>query len=196
MGTNLTTIKMTRTLASDREGSKIMTAIKEASSLVTTTLTDSSKEETLEDSLQAKTMALLLPTAEDSSREEPLVDSCQEIILEDSRLESSMARLALVSVGSSRRGSSGESRRMRSMAPQGLALAVNSRDREVLLLDSKLVRSMGPHHLTLEGSSKEATLVDNSREVTLAASRRVKTMDPLDLTSGDSSRGATSEETI
>ena len=177
MGTNLTTIKMTRTLASDREGSKIMTAIKEASSLVTTTLTDSSKEETLEDSLQAKTMALLLPTAEDSSREEPLVDSSQEVTLEDSGLESSLAPLALVSVGSSRRDSSGESRRMRSMAPQGLALAVNSRE-------------------TLEGSSKEATLVDNSREVTLAASRRVKTMDPLDLTSGDSSRGATSEETI
>ena len=73
------------------------------------------------------------------------------------------------------------------MAPQGLALVVNSRDREVLLLDSKLVRSMGPHHLTL---------VDNSKEATLAASRRVQTMAPLDLTSGDSSRGATSEETI
>ena len=196
---------MTRTLASDREGSKIMTAIKEASSLVTTTLTDSSKEETLEDSLQARTMAPLLPTVEDNSREEPLVDSSREVTLEDSRLKRSMARPAPVSVGSSRRDSSGESRRTRIMAPQGLALVVNSRDREVLLLDSKLVRSMGPHHLTLVDSSKEATLVDNSREitlvdnsreVTLAASRRVQTMALLDLTSGDSSRGAISEETI
>ena len=98
MGTNQTIkIKMTRILASDRDGSRIMTEIKGVrdlvvtSSLVTTTLTD--REETLEASPQARTMAPLLPIEEVNSREETLVASNPETTLEDSSLGMTMAHL-------------------------------------------------------------------------------------------------------
>ena len=193
MGTNLTTIKMTR----DRKGSRITIAIREArdpgdtNSLVTTTLTDNSREAALESSQRVRTMAPLLPMEEDNSRVETLVNSSQEVTLVDN----SLAHLAPDLVDSSRMETLVESKLMKIMAPLGLVLVVNSRDREVLLLDSRLVRIMGPHHHLLAGSNKEATLVDNSREVTLAANRLVKTMALLDLTQGDSSRVETLVET-
>jgi len=193
MGTNLTTIKMTR----DREDSRITTAIRAArdlvdtNSLVTTTLTDNSREEALEGSQQVRTMAPLLPMEEDNSREETLVDSSWEVTL----VENSLAHLALDSVDSSRMETLVESKLMKTMALLDLVLVVNSRDREVLLLESRPARIMGLHHQLLTGSNKEATLVDNSREVTLVANRLVKTMALLDLTPGDCSRLETLVET-
>lgn len=192
MGTNLTTIKMTR----DREDSRITTAIRAArdlvdtNSLVTTTLTDNSREEALEGSQRVRTMAPLLPIEEDNSREETLVDSSWEVTL----VEISLAHLALDLVDSSRMETLAESKLMKTMAPLDLVLVINSRDREVLLLESRLARITGPHHQLLTGS-KEATLVDNSREVTLVANRLVKTMALLDLTPGDCSRLETLVET-
>ena len=192
MGTNQTTIKMTRTLASDRDVSRIMTAIRGVSdlgvSLVTTTPTD--REETLEASPQARIMAPLLPTDEVNSREETLVDSNPETTLEDSRLGMTMVHLTPGSA-SSRMETLVACRRTKITAPQALTL-VASRDREALLLDSRQERIMGLHHQT----GKEATLVDSSREVTSAANRLVRTMAPLQLTSGDSSREATLVEAI
>lgn len=180
---------MTRTLASDRDVSRIMTAIRGVSdlgvSLVTTTPTD--REEILEANPQARTMAPLLPTDEVNSREETLVDSNRETTLEDSRLGMTMALLTPGSA-SSRMEALVACRRTKITAPQALTL-VASRDREALLLDSRQERITGLHHQT----GKEATLVDSSREVTSAANRRVKTMAPLP---GDSSREATLVEAI
>ena len=145
----------------DREDSRITTAIRAArdlvdtNSLVTKTLTDNSRGAALEGSQQVRTMAPLLPMEEDNSREETLVDSSWEVTL----VENSLAHLALDSVDSSRMETLVESKLMKTMAPLDLVLVINSRDREVLLLESRLGRIMGPHHQLLTGSNKEATLV-------------------------------------
>jgi len=174
----------------DRKGNRTTIAIRAArdpgdtNSLVTTALTDNSREAALEGSQRVRTMAPLPPMEEDNSRVETLVDSSREVTLVDN----SLAHLAPDLVDSSRMETLVESKLMKTMAPLGLVLVVNSRDREVLLLDSRLVRIMGPHHQLLAGSNREVTLVDNSREITLVANRLVKTMVLLDQTSVANSR--------
>ena len=211
----------------DRKGSRTTIAIRAArdlgdtNSLVTTTLTDNSREAALEGSQQVRTMGPLLPMEEDNNRVETLVDSSQEVTLVDN----SLAHLAQDLVDSSRMETLVANRLVKTMAlldqtsvanirektlvasSREVTLVDNSREvtleassRITTLMDNRLETTMAHQDqtsvdssqaATLVASSREITLVDNSREVTLVDNRLERTMAPLDQTSVDSSQAAT-----